>query len=175
MFARWYRLVAACRRSRAFAALLVPAFLLATLPHSVCICGDGHKELSCNSAACCAIAQGRADGICCGCPCCKPNSDGVPRKCCCRAKRGPVNTSKKPASGWSAKTGSCCHPIVQAPAPAVGAKKGELPSQKSLVLNTLPTPQFTSAVPVRSIIRPLDNHHGPRPLDAVIVFQHFTI
>ena len=174
MLSRLYRLIVACRRSRAFAAVLVPAFLLATLPHSACICADGHKEPSCNVSACCAIAQGKGDGVCCGCSCCKQNSDGT-RSCCCQSKHAPAGPAKNPVSGLNAKTGSCCHPIVEAPVPAAGAKKSELPSQKNLVLRALPTLPFISVLPAQSTTRPLDNHHGPPPLDAVIVFLHLTI
>ena len=174
MLARLYKLIAVCRRSRAFAAVLVPAFLLATLPHSACICADGHKEPSCNASACCAIAQGKGDGVCCGCSCCKPNSDGTPPSCC-QSKHGPTDPAKRPASGLNAKTGSCCHPITEAPVPAAGTKKSELPSQKSLVVRALPTLQFISVLPTRSTAHLPDNHHGPPPLDAVIVFLHLTI
>lgn len=174
MFARLYKLIVVCRRSRAFAAILVPAFLLATLPHAACICADGHKEPSCNLSACCAIAQGKGNGVCCGCSCCKPDSDGTPRSCC-QSEHRPAEPAKNPASGLNAKTGSCCHPIIEAPAPAAGAKKGELLPQKNLVFEALPTLPYISVLPARSTTRPLDNHHGPPPLDAVIVFRHLTI
>jgi hypothetical protein len=174
MVTRLYKSIAACRRSRAFAAILVPAFLLATLPHAACICADGHKEPSCNAAACTALAHGKDTGVCCGCSCCKPGDDGKLRACC-KSKHRPAEPAKAPESGLSAKTGSCCHPIVEAPAPTVNAKKGELPSQKNLVFRALPTLPFISVLLTRSTNSPLDNHHGPPPLDAVIVFLHLTI
>ncbi len=175
MFGRFYNLIAVCRRSRAFAAILVPAFLLTTLPHWVCICADGHKEPSCDPAACYAIAKGEGDGVCCGCSCCKPNNDRTPHSCCCQSKHRPAEPAQKPASGWNVKTGLCCTPIVEVPAPTAGAKKSELPSQKNLVVGAVPTLPFTSFSPVRSTTRPLDDHHGPPPLDAVIVYLHLTI
>ena len=174
MFARWYKLIAACRRSRAFTAILVPAFLLATLPHAACICADGHKEPNCNAAACFAIAHGKEAGVCCGCSCCKPSSDGKPRSCC-QSKHRPAGPDQKPISGLAAKTGPCCNPILEAPAPAVGAKASELPAQKSLLSAALPASHFTSALPAHLATRPLDNRHGPPPLDAVIVYLHLTI
>ncbi len=174
MFSHWYKLIAACRRSKAFAALLVPAFLLATLPQSTCICADGHKEPNCNPSACCAIAQGKGDGLCCGCSCRKPGTDGTPQ-CCCRSKDRPADPVTKPAFGLNAKTGNCCNPFVEAPPPAVGEKTSELASPFKAVFAALPVVHLASVVPASSTIRPLDNHHGPPPLDAVIVFLHLTI
>jgi hypothetical protein len=173
MFRRLYNLIAACQRSKAFAAVLVPAFLLATLPHSVCVCADGQKEPNCKAALCLAITQGKGEGTCCGCSCCKPGSDGKPRSCC-QSKHRPAEPAKQPLSGLAAKTGSCCNPTVEAPAPAAGAKKSELPSQQDLVRGTLQT-LHASDLPARSTTRTIDDHHGPPPLDTVIVFLHLTI
>jgi hypothetical protein len=174
VFFRSYKLIAACRRSKAFAAILVPAFLLGTLPHSACICADGHKEPSCNATACCAMASGKATDGCCGCTCCKPGDDGKPRACC-QANHRSKTADQKPASGLAAKTGHCCSPIVEAPAPAAAAKKVEPQAHKHLLTAVLPALQSMSALPVPATTRPLDNHHGPPPLDAVIVYLHLTI
>jgi hypothetical protein len=49
------------------------------------------------------------------------------------------------------------------------------PTHKDLVSDFLPALQSVSVVPAQSTTGPLDDHHGPPPLDAVIVFLHLTI
>jgi hypothetical protein len=50
-----------------------------------------------------------------------------------------------------------------------------LPPKTSEVFAALPTGQFACAVPARFATRSFDDHDGPPPLDAVIVFLHLTI
>lgn len=158
---------------RLLALVMLPAFFLATLPHTACICGDGHREAHCNVAACRAINEGNTTGVCCGCACCQTKS-GKPC-CCCKAKAKQCRqeSDKLPAPGLAAKTGNCCQPIIEAPAPAKGVEKVSISSQLSVV-GVLPLPTISEAQPFRLNRLTLD-YHGPPPRDAVIVFQHLTI
>ena len=157
-------------RERFLALVMLPAFFLATLPNTACICGDGHREARCNAAACCAIKQGKSTGVCCGCPCCQMKS-GKPC-CCCKAKRSGIEPRKDCPPGLVAKTGNCCRPIVESPAPAQGIEKISLPSTFDVVISEL-SPTVADAGQFRLARRTLD-YHGP-PLDAVVVYLHLTI
>jgi hypothetical protein len=173
MFSHWYKLVATCRRSRAFSAIVVPAFVWATLPHAACICSDGRKETACDLAVCCRIAAGQdTDGLCCGCSCCQP-IDGQQPSCCLTILR--VEPAKNSDSARIARSTPCCTPVIEAPAPLVRDKIDTSPTHKDLVSDFLPALQSVSVVPAHSTTGPLDDHHGPPPLDAVIVFLHLTI
>src|SRR4051794_28727024 len=46
MFRKLFKLARASRE-RAFALVMLPAFLLGTLPQTACICADGHRQASC--------------------------------------------------------------------------------------------------------------------------------
>ena len=159
-------------RERLLALVMLPAFFLATLPHSSCICGDGHRESNCNAAVCLAIKQGKSTGVSCGCACCQTNGG----KSCCRkakAKQGRQESDQLPAPGLAAQSGNCCQPIIEAPTPAKGVEKVSIISQLSVV-GLLPLPTNFEARPFRLNRLALD-YHGPPPRDAVIVFQHLTI
>jgi hypothetical protein len=173
MVSSLYKLIAACRRSKAFAAFLVPAFLFGTLPRSACICADGHKELNCDATACFAIAHGKEPDRCSE-ACCQP-SDGGKRPTCCQTKLRSDNTGRQPASGLAPQSGCCCNPIVETQAPATTSKNIKLHAHKHLLTTMLPVSQLISALPAAATIRALANLHGPPPLDAVIVYLHLTI
>jgi hypothetical protein len=174
MFACLYNLIDQCRRSRAFAAMLVPAFLCATLPHSACFCADGRKETTCNAAVCCRIAAGEnTSGPGCGCSCCQPFNGQQPRTCCLAETQ--IEPSKDSDSPRNARSVPCCKPVVQAPTPVARGKMEAPPTHKDLTWEFLPALHFVSNVPASPSIRPLDDYHGPPPLDAVILFLHLTI
>src|SRR5438128_731824 len=120
-------------RERMLSLVMLPAFFLATLPHTACICADGHREALCQAGICRAINSASGATTCCGCSCCKNRSAGTARSCCqakscCAAKH-------KTADGIAAKN-SCCQPIVEASAPAVAAAKTNVESQSYFVAAT---------------------------------------
>src|SRR5947199_114720 len=117
MFHKFANLVGA-NRQRIFSLLMLPAFFLGTLPHTACICADGHREVSCKAAACRAIADGSKAPRCCGCSCCKDSGSQQIRSCCQHKNHLSSKAPAAPVNGVMAKTGSGCQPIVEAPAPA---------------------------------------------------------
>jgi hypothetical protein len=169
MFRRINKLVHASRE-RLLSLVMLPAFFLATLPHTACICGDGHREGRCNASACCAIKAGKPIGACCGCPCCQSKSA---KSCCCKSKPAASGCEKCPLPGLAAKNGNCCQPIIETPAPAKGVEKVSPISPLDVATGVL-LPAFTDAEPSLLVRRPLD-HHGPPQLDVVIVYLHLTI
>lgn len=159
-------------RERLLSLVMLPAFFLGTLPHTACICADGHREPFCRAAAC--TASGSSRTACCGCSCCKDRGSHEGRSCCQGKSCQPTNGSSTPASGLAAKTGSCCQPIVEAPAPAAKTSKVEL--DKHLVL--VATIESFSSLAAANEVRPAlerSSFSTPPPLDAVIVFLHLTI
>lgn len=170
---RHVRKLVRLHRERLLALVMLPAFFLATLPHSACICGDGHREAHCNRAVCCALNQGEASTISCGCAFCKTKGDGK-TGCCCQSKNGPVKPAKDSPPGLAAKTGTCCHPYLEAPAPAVAVKKQAATSQSDVAVSLTSSQTCSDRAPFCVARRVLD-YRGPPPRDAVIVFQHLTI
>ena len=171
MFRRIRKLVWS-NRERLLSLVMLPAFVLTTLPHTACICADGHREEFCRAAACRAINSGDVKSVCCGCSCCKDRgSDGV--RTCCKTKHQAPSRSV-PADGLAAKPATCCQPVIAVPATAIKTKKVELES----------TLQFVTAIEFVTThwgtddFRPAiawNSFATPPPLDAVIVFQHLTI
>lgn len=172
MFRRMTRLMRAYRE-RIVSLVLVPAFFLGTMPHTACICADGHREEFCKAALCRAIANGSATH-CCGCSCCK-NSSAQPQRSCCQAKNGESRSgSPGPANGLAAKTGSCCHPFLEAPAPAAISAKADLGSPLTLLATIDLSQTFLGTIEFQPTLD-RSSFSTPPPLDAVIVFLHLTI
>ena len=173
MFQRMPRPMRA-RRERVVSLLLLPAFFLGTMPHTSCICADGHREEFCKATLCRAFNQGSKTTACCGCSCCKNSGDKQVRACCRAKACESTNSSSTPVNGVTARTGSCCHPFTEAPAPAVAAGKASLGSQLVLCTATVPVVTY---LPAQEVQPTLDrsNFSTPPPLDAVIVFLHLTI
>jgi hypothetical protein len=169
MFRRINKLVHASRETL-LSLVMLPAFFLATLPHTACICGDGHRESRCNASACCAIKQGKSTDVSCGCPCCQSHSG---KACCCKAKPAASGCEKCPPPGLAAKNGNCCQPIIETPAPAKSVEEVSVPSPLDVAIGDL-TSRLADISPSLLVRRPLD-HHGPPPLDVVIVYLHLTI
>jgi len=173
MFRRITRLIRAYRES-IVSLVLLPAFFLGTMPHTACICADGHREEFCKAALCRAINNGSITSNCCGCSCCK-NSGAQQQRSCCRAKNCESKSrSQAPANGVAAKTGSCCHPFVEAPAPATNASNADLSSHLTLV-STIDLPQTSVGVDELQPTLDRSSFCTPPPLDTVIVFLHLTI
>jgi len=172
MFRGLNKLVAA-HRERIVSLVLLPAFFFATMPHTACICADGHREAFCKAALCRAMSNGSSATACCGCSCCK-NRDTQHGVSCCHGKScQPASGDSPRSNGVAAKTGSCCHPFLEGPAPA-SVSKADAGSHEALTgAIELPT-AFIGA----DEFQPTLDRSGfsmPPPLDAVIVFQHLTI
>ena len=170
MFRRLRKLVRS-HREKLLSLVILPAFFLATLPHGACICGDGHREAFCNLSICHAIYQGKATGVCCGCSCCKNKCDE--QRSCCHSKHRPAEPVKSPVSGIGANTGTCCHPIIETPAPALELARLVLNSHWNVPIAS-PTIALADATESHGT-RFVFDYHGPPPRDAVIVFQRLTI
>src|SRR5687767_4022149 len=97
-------------RERLLAVVVLPSFLLATLPRTTCICGDGHREPNCNMPACLAAREGHATGGGCGCACCQAEAS---KPCCRKVKQCREESDQFPETGWAAKTSNCCQPIIE--------------------------------------------------------------
>jgi hypothetical protein len=168
---RLLKRVVRSHRERLLSLVMLPAFLLTTLPNAACICGDGHREAHCNVTACRAVMEGNTTGVSCGCACCQTKS-GEPGGCC-KAKQSGNEPRKDFPPGLAAKTGNCCLPIVESPAPAQGIEKISLPFQFDVVVSEV-LPTIVDAGQFHLARRTLD-FHGPPPLDAVVVYLHLTI
>lgn len=174
MFRRMNKLMHA-HRERILSLVLLPAFILGTLPHTACICADGHRESSCKVAACRSLASGPRASSCCGCDCCKPreSQDG---RLCCQAKQHcqSVAPGQQPLSGLIASGSTCCHPITEAPAPATSFAKADVGSKQKQAAVAEITPALTLAGKT-CLAFDLVDFSGPPPLDLVIVLQRLTI
>ena len=173
MFRRTKKLVR-IHRERLLSLVLLPAFFLGTFPHTACICADGHREEFCQATTCHFRGQHSATNSCSGCSCCRDHSKGEPRSCC-QAKHGRCAPSnREPAAGLMAKTGSCCHPFVEAPNPVVVAAKSDLTAKSISAFQIVAVPVLWLAQDVRPTFERVQDSTPP-PLDAVIVFQRLTI
>lgn len=161
-------------RERLLALVMLPAFFLASLPHTACICADGHREPFCQASACHARNSGSSATACCGCSCCQVRGAAQPRSCCLQKSSEPTGNKAAPAHGLRAKTGPCCQPFVAAPAPAIKSSKAEQPSREAFVATAelLHLPLY---IPMGCPAIELLHSSAPPPLDAVIVFQRLTI
>jgi hypothetical protein len=161
-------------RERLLSLVLLPTFFLGTMPHTACICADGHREPFCRAAACSDLASGTSKTPSCGCSCCKDRGSQEGQSCCSGKSCCAGKHSSIPVDGLAAKTGSCCQPIVEAPAPAVKTTKAEWDKRLALVA----TIESFSSLMLANEFRPAlerNSHSTPPPLDAVIVFLHLTI
>jgi len=142
---------------------LLPALLYGTLPHTACICADGHREEHCQALSRhTSAAQSAAKSEC---SCCKARQ-GAPS--CCQSSE-----NQSPACHLSTTSGTCCQPIVESPAPLVPAAKFQTPAKSTLLATVAPIAEYCSA---ESFLTP---HwrllSTPPPLDVVIVYLHLTI
>ncbi|MBW8883664.1 MAG: hypothetical protein JF612_02570 [Planctomycetia bacterium] len=154
----------------------MPAFLYAALPHTACICADGHREEHCRvlagqrcdktpAASASAAGNPAASTQFSCCKACQETRDA--RSCC------PAKESQTPQTGLMA-AGQCCHPVVEAPAPLVLSAKAAAAEKSTLVTAIAPItePWF---VDTYRPIRHSDHLSTPPPLDVVIVYLHLTI
>ena len=144
---------------------LLPAFLYGTLPHTACICADGHREDHCR-----ALAAPRCDKTPAAntqCSCCKARRDDA--RNCCQAKENKTHQR----TGLIA-AGTCCHPIVEAPAPLVPSVKADAVAKSTLLPAFAPIAEPWFAASYRPL-RHSDHLATPPPLDVVIVYLRLTI
>src|SRR3954469_16386543 len=149
-------------RERLVSLVLLPAFCLGSLPQTACICADGHREASCPMLRQQATEAGRA--------CCQ-KSASVRKTCCgnCSAK-----SSQSPSEcRIAAQAGSCCHPVVEAPAAATAAKRSDLIDQlPQPVASGVPSWFVVAAQTWPAILPAIDS--TPPPRDVVIELSRLT-
>jgi len=174
MFRRIRRPVGA-HRERILSLVLLPAFFLGTLPQTACICADGHREASCPATSGRILAARTNENKCGGHSCCMPKSSASENRTCCQAKLGQPSSCDT-ASGTTliAQAGSCCHRIVESPAPVAPSAKSDLVSKSAVVAAIEPIATLWSADRVRPEFE-RGQHSTPPPIDAVIVYLHLTI
>src|SRR5438874_13838811 len=98
MFRRAKKLVYASRE-RILSLVLLPAFFLGTLPHTACICADGHREAFCRATTCRFLAQRSNTDACGQCSCCKGSGSACDKRSCCQAKHSTSSPRhKQPAT-----------------------------------------------------------------------------
>ena len=157
-------------RENMLSLVLLPAIVLGTMPHSTCICSDGHREPACRGLACLTF---RTNATHRGCSHCK-NSEAVEQRSCCRAKQAQSVPGSEQLPGPTVNGGSCCHFFVENPLPATITAKGNAVQHYDLVA-------FIATAHGRDLagqVRPacdLIHQTGPPPLDAVVVYQRLTI
>ena len=161
-------------RERLLSLVMLPAFFFASLPHSTCICGDGHREPFCtpgNCRACLSRAGSAAGG---GHSCCKGHASEQGRTCCgskCHKKTAGSDTS---IPSVTAEHGCCCKGVVETPAPATIGKKSEFAAPATLVSSIESSPAYLSTSELWPSFEQF-NDSTPPPVDAVIVYLHLTI
>lgn len=174
MLFRGAKMLTRTYREKILSLVMLPAFFLATLPHTACICADGHREPSCQAAVCRSLAKGSSMTACCGCTCCSHRGSNEPRSCCQAKQKQQSSSDHHPISGSAVAAKGCCKPFVESPAPAAVAAKGKLVSELTLAAVALtPTTMLSASELWPTFERP--QQAMPPPLDAVIVFQHLTI
>lgn len=146
-----------------FSLALLPAFLYGTLPHTACICADGHREEHCRVLS--RRESAAKFGAKTHCSCCQVRQG---ERSCCQTNKHP----SKPQSGLIF-AGTCCQPIVESPAPLAPSAKVQSPNKSALLTALAPTVEYWSAVSSR--ITPGHPLSTQPPLDVVIVYLHLTI
>jgi hypothetical protein len=160
---------------RILSLVLLPAFFLATLPQTACICADGHRESFCKAAGLALLPGGSSPSACSGRSCCQEHGKHIVRSCCAPQHSHPTFSQRRPISGVATAHGSCCHLLIEAPAPATTmAAKVSVSVPQDWVAIVQLAPPLNSAGKIRAACE-LSDFTGPPPVDAVIVFQRLTI
>ena len=161
-------------RERIVSLVLLPAFFLASLPQSACICGDGHRERFCSPGHCraCLVlvnAASKDAHSCCH------GHNGKNAQSCCDAKHDEGTPPGDPSGCGLAAQHTCdCHGTVDLPAPAEVSKKSDGSGHSSLTaIVDLPSAFVETIEYWPALSQALDS--TPPPLDAVIVYLHLTI
>src|SRR5207302_6214460 len=106
MFRRAKKLLYASRE-RILSLVLLPAFFLATIPHTACICADGHREAFCRATLCRFMSAKGSESACCGCSCCKAGAKCEKRSCCKNQQGQAKSTGAASGTGMIANANSC--------------------------------------------------------------------
>jgi len=159
-------------RERVLSLVLLPAFFLGTMPHTDCICGDGHREVFSTPGNCraCLNSASAAKGR----SCCQTQASPEQRSCC------GIKHGQEPVSGdatdtsCAAKPNCCCKAVIAIPSPVTLSKSSgrTVPPASAAIVES--TPAYISAKelgPASEWVR----NATPPPLDAVIVYLHLTI
>ena len=148
--------------------ILIPAFLCGTLPHTACICADGHREEQCRAISRpAALPDGNSAGKC---NCCSSRTITSAAASDCRHSTATESESSSALIAGK----SCCQPIVEGPASAIPAAKGDASLQLKCLAVSIIADNAPPAATV-SFSQPTSHPSGPPPLDAVIVYLHLTI
>jgi hypothetical protein len=160
---------------RILSLVLLPAFLLGTLPQTACICADGHRESFCKAAGLALLPGGSSASACSGRSCCQEHKKQIVRGCCNAQHSQQTPSQQGPISGVATTQGSCCHLLIEAPPPATTeAAKVSVSVPQDWVAVVQLAPPLNSAGKIRAACE-LSDFTGPPPVDAVIVFQRLTI
>lgn len=161
------------RRAMAFgerlvALVMLPAFLLGTLPQTVCICAAGEGPSACPTN-CCGERDARCAPVASGGHCCSPKA-GSAEPSCCR----PQQLAENAAHDSEQTCGACCHQILAPPSPAIGGNESSTKSGQAwgLVIDVWPLP-FTPAAAQKFSAR--NSASVLPPLDLVILLRRLTI
>lgn len=156
-------------REKFLVAVMLPAFILGTLPQTACICADGRRQENCNWQVCQAIRAGDESRVPCGCACCPTQEN---HSCCCKAKAADREPVQERGPGLTAHSAPCCRAVVEAPPPVKGS---EAAASWDIGLICTFAFELTERTEQPRLARRALHLERPPPLDAVIVFAHLTI
>jgi hypothetical protein len=147
--------------------VLLPAFVLGTLPQIACICSATDGELTCPTKP-----RGVGEVRCSALPgssCCQRSAARNEPSCC-----QPKQAGQLPSPQPLASCGGCCYQVIAPPTPAaIHEKPGALKSQAiGFVIAELPPPSLLAVAQARLLP---GARHAPPPLDLVIVLRRLTI
>jgi hypothetical protein len=171
---RRLRKLALVHGKRLVSLVLLPAFLLGTLPQIACICSAAEGQAAGGQPACPTKPRGeretRCSALATGDNCCQPSATPVEPSCCQPKQAANQLSSPEPL----ARCGGCCHQVIAPPAPAQTQKKsGALkPQAVDFVIVELPWPSVLADAQGRFT---LGVEHAPPPLDLVVVLRRLTI
>jgi hypothetical protein len=164
---RKLRYQARFNRQRLISLVLIPAFSAGTLPHTACICADGHREEHCRAIQPLVVPHGTSAAKC---NCCSSRSTaGAAGNVSCHGRGLQVASPSALTIGKS-----CCQPIIEGPASAIPVSKTDVHLGAKCVGLAF-TQDSTLPGASISFSRPAAHPGGPPPLDAIIVYLHLTI
>jgi hypothetical protein len=170
---RWARQRLHAYRERIRAALLLPVFIVGSLPHAVCVCARSDRDRACPAMVCRFAVQPVRSALAVEQPG-KQAAVPVRSRTCCRQQKPKGESESVPAAGIVAQRTGCCQWLIAVPAAARpgGHFVAQLPQPEvSYAAYALPLAALGSAG--QSIGR--NSSAVPIPIDAVIVLQRLTI
>lgn len=148
--------------------VLLPAFLLATLPQAACVCSAADGASACPTK-CCGEEDTRCAPLPTGAGCCRMLATRAERSFC-----RPKQPLERQALDPSESCGECCHQVLVPPSPAASARDFGANQGFALdfVIDALPLP-VAPAIAQTFFAR--DWSSEIPPLDLVIVLRRLTI